>query len=489
MATDHLAPGPPPRSGDPAVPRDPGAPRRRTRLEALTSTTSISLIGSLVLGPAVLVAALSRNFGLGLALLVVVALVVVAVASGFRSFVHVFVFACVLRPLVDLSAGTRGNGVSFTQVFGIGVLAVMSGWLILHRAELRPRLLRPLPLALLSLVGIQVLATLGSTAPGEGLATTLRMAAGVAAFLVTDLLLATGRLTVRHVVQLVVTVSALPLLYPLLGLVGVTVTANKDDVTALKSVFYLSNNFAYFLVPLVILGTAWILRTTGATRYAALAYTAVVGVELILTETRGAWLCGALGALVVCLLLDRRIAVLAILGMVLVVLFVPSVNARIADLAPNPDQPRTQSSLAWRFDQWEGLVPSIQSAPVLGGGPGEAFRLTGKDAHNDYLKALIDTGVIGLGVYLWLLWALLSVAWRAVARVGALHRDTRRDPLLVATLAGVAGYAVAIVVASAGDNLIDNVTFLWSTLPLFAVAQWALSARDDQLDPVGGDAR
>ena len=87
-------------------------------------------------------------------------------------------------------------------------------------------------------------------------------------------------------------------------------TTRKDDVDALKSVFYLSNNFAYFLVPLIILGVAWALRTTGWVRYAALAYIGVVGVELILTETRGAWLCAALGALIVCLLLDRRIAVL-----------------------------------------------------------------------------------------------------------------------------------------------------------------------------------
>ncbi len=485
MATDPVTAGSQRALADEhaAAPTSPAA--------GVSRATLIGLVGSLTLGPAVLLAALSGHFEVVLALVVLVAFIVAGFLSGMRSFVHLFVLACVLRPIVDLAASPRTSGVSATEAFGLGVLTIMGGWLFLHRAELAPRLLRPLPLSLAALVVVQALAALGSVAPGDGIAATLRMAAGLAVFLITDLLLATGRLSFRQVALLVAGVSVMPLLYPLLGFVGVTVTTRKDDVMALKSVFYLSNNFAYFLVPLVVLGTAWSLRASGITRVAAVVFTAVVGVELILTETRGAWLCAAIGALIVCLLLDRRAAMLALVGVVLAAIFVPSVNARIADLVPDPDQPRTQSSLAWRFGQWEGLLPSIQSSPVLGGGPGEALRLTGKEAHNDYLRSLVETGIIGLGIYLWVLYAMLATAWRAFARVGGFRRrPTVHEPLLVATLAAVAAYAVAIAVASAGDNLIDNVTFLWSTLPLMAIAQWALGASNDQVedhddDPLG----
>lgn len=459
----------------------PRSTNRSAPLSVATSSTSLALVGSLFLGPAVLLAGLSRNFGIGLALLALLALVVAAFLSGFRSFVHVFLFASVLRPLVDLSAGPRDSGIALTELFGVGVLAVMGGWLLLHWRELAPRLARPLPAALISLVLVNALATIGSFGPADGFAATLRIAAGVAAFLVTDLLLATGRLSFRQVIQLLFTVSAVPLLYPLLGLVGVTVTTKKDDVEALKSVFYLSNNFAYFLVPLAILGVACALRTRGWLQVAAVAYVAVVLTELILTETRGAWLCAALGALIVCVLLDRRVAGLAVIVLLGVVLLVPSVNSRIADLAPDPDAPRDESSLAWRFGQWEGLVPSVQASPVLGGGPGEALRLTGKEAHNDYLKAVVETGLIGLGVYLWFIYAMLSTAWRAYARVGSSRRRAGKDPLLVGATAAVAAYAVAITVASSGDNLIDNVTFLWSTLPLLAIAQWVVTAPPSDL--------
>ena len=179
MATDELTPR-------------TSARRRRTPPAPPTSRWS----GRSCSGRRVLVVALTAHFGVGLALVVLVALVAAAFFSGLRSFVHVFLFACVLRPLIDLAAGPRGDGISVTELFGVAVLAVMGGWLLLHLAELRPRLLRPLPLSLLALVLVQALATVGSSAPAEGLATTLRLSAGVAAFLVTDLLLVTGRLSV-----------------------------------------------------------------------------------------------------------------------------------------------------------------------------------------------------------------------------------------------------------------------------------------------------
>ena len=40
---------------------------------------------------------------------------------GFRSFVHVFLFASVLRPLVDLSAGPRDSGIALTDAPALSV--------------------------------------------------------------------------------------------------------------------------------------------------------------------------------------------------------------------------------------------------------------------------------------------------------------------------------------------------------------------------------
>jgi putative inorganic carbon (HCO3(-)) transporter len=422
-----------------------------------------------------------------------VGLVGVAYLVHRRSILAVVVVVSVVRPLLDLTATRRGDGLSPTEVFGVLTLVVLGGWLFTRRHAVVARLAGPLPLALVALVVAYALATLGSPVPVEGAAATMRVATGVAMFLVVDQLLADGRLTVRRLVALLAAVSAVPLAYPLLGLVGVPVTAQKDGVAALASVFFLSNNFAHFLVPLLVVGAAWALRTTGRARWIATAYVAVVAVELVLTQTRGAWIAGAVGVLVVCLLLDRRVAALVSVGLGAVALAVPPVTARILSLVPDPSNPYSESSFAWRLHQWQRLAGEAEANPVTGGGPGVSVLLTGKEAHNDYLKALVETGVFGLLAYLAVLAAAVYTAWAAFrcTRVPDVERDPEAG-LAQATYAAAAGYAVAIVVSAAGENLVDNVTFLWIALPLLAVAHHAVrpppTAPPPRTTP-GGEAR
>lgn len=453
----------------------------------------VALLGAL-LTAAVVVAFAVGGAATALVLVLVAGVLVSVLFLGSWSFTRLFVVACVARPLADLTAGPRTQGVALTELFGIGMLAVTATWLFLHRRELAPRLVGALPLSLLALVVAYALASFSSQDPADGLAATLRIAAGVAVFLVVDLLLATGRLSLTQLLQLVGLVSVVPLLYPLLGVVGVPVTKEKDGISALKSVFFLSNNFGHFLVPLLVLGVAWALRSHGWQRRAALAYTAVVVVELVASQTRGAWLGAAIGVLLVCLLLNRRVALIGAVGLVVAALVVPAINQRIVDLAPDASDPYSESSFAWRLDQWQRLASEVTVNPVTGGGPGVSVRLTGKEAHNDYLKAGAETGVFGFGVYLWFLGAALVTSWAAALRVRRLRRQSRDSPqtpgptpLAEAAFAAIAGYAVAVVVTSSAENLIDNLTFLWSALPLLAAAHWALRAAAEEL-VVEGDS-
>ncbi len=437
------------------------------------------LVGATVaVGVAVAAAAATGRPGLLLAVVAVAVLAIAAWGIGLRTFTQFFVIACCARPLVDLTASPRSDGVSVTEVFGLGVLLVMVSWLAVHRDELLPRLRSPLPMALLALVAVYALASFGSTAPEDGVASTLRIAAGVAVFLVTDLLLATHRLRPIQVLQLVLLVNVVPVLYPLLGLLGAPVTHEKDGLTALRSVYVLSNNFAYALLPLLLLCVAWVMRGRGPVRWIAAAGVGAAAVELALTQTRGAWLAAVVGVLIVCALLERRAVVGVLAALAVVALTVPSISARIGNLTGDPDQPYTHSSLAWRLGQWDRLAPDITANPLLGGGPGQSVRLTAKEPHNDYLKAILETGVLGLAVYLAVLGAALLVAWGAWRRVRGQARLTGPDAgaLLPAGFAAVAAYSVAVPIGSIGENLVDNVVFLWATLPLLALAHWAVSA-------------
>ncbi len=472
MATDHAVT---PAQPAPDTPEAAPTPVRTSRV----------VMGSAALGLAVILASISGDFAVIIALLVAAAFGFIALLTGFRNFVHFFVAACVLRPVVDLTAGPRSSGVSITEAFGFVVLAVMLLWLLVNRRILVRRLDNALALSLIGIVVVYALATLGSADPVVGFSSTLRMAAGVTVYFVVDLLLVTRRLSMRDLVVLIFTVSVIPLLYPFLAPLGVQVTHQKDGFTALKSVFFLSNNLAHFLVPLLVIGAAWVLRTTGWHRVAALGFCSVVGIELLLSQTRGAWLGAAVGVLIVCLLLDRRIVVLGIAATLAAALLVPPVNSRIVDLAPEPDNPYDSNSLTWRLDQWQRVLPGVETAPVLGGGPGQAVRKTGKEAHNDYVKALVETGLVGLIVYVWFVVASMVASWQALARVRRISRARPRAPaaapLVEATFAGIFAYSVAAAAAASGENLIDNITFLWSALPLFALAQWARNARPRRL--------
>lgn len=451
--------------------------------EPLSVTTV--LLGSAILGLIVGVASVTDQLSLVLAVLVVGGCATAALMRGIEPILVFFCTAVVVRPLVDITATQRGSAISITEAFGGAVLVAMAFWLLVHRHDLAPRLMRPIPIALISMVAVSLLATLGSTDLNQGFAATSRVAAGLALFLVTDLLLHLKRITLRQLMLLILATSIIPLVYPILGLAGVEVFHQKDGVTALKSVFFLSNNFAYFLMPMLVLGVAWVLRSTGWQRVVALGYVGVVGMELLLSETRGAWLGTAAAVLIVTWILDRRVAILSMVGVVLMVVFVPSVNARLTSLADNPYEPRSESSLDWRFSQWDRLLPEVFHSPVLGGGPGEAVRLTTKEAHNDYLRAAVETGLIGFAAYLFFLGAAIYTAWRAVQRVRSLPpragQGQRSYHLLIAVFIALAAHTIAVAIGSAGENLIDNVTFLWSTLPLLAIVQWSLTADPEEI--------
>ena len=78
------------------------------------------------------------------------------------------------------------------------------------------------------------------------------------------------------------------------------------------------------------------------------------------------------------------------------------------------------SSFAWRLYKWGTLIPQWERSPIVGGGLGTTVTAegtsenvtAGKVPHNEYLRYLVETGVLGLGI---LLCALVGL-FRALAR-------------------------------------------------------------------------
>jgi putative inorganic carbon (hco3(-)) transporter len=201
---------------------------------------------------------------------------------------------------------------------------------------------------------------------------------------------------------------------------------------------------------------------------------AALGAELLLTETRGAWIAAIVGILVIGAVLDRRLLLAALVTPVLLVAFVPSVAERVTSTVPDPSEPRTESSLTWRLEHWTEVLPMVDESPITGVGLGETDRRTGKQPHNDFLLVLVEMGIVGMLVYLWFLGAAVVTGFRATRRV--LDRTLAVEPIVEAVTVALFGYAIAFIVASSGENLLENVTALWVVFPAFAAVSWVAAA-------------
>jgi O-antigen ligase len=124
-------------------------------------------------------------------------------------------------------------------------------------------------------------------------------------------------------------------------------------------------------------------------------------------------------------------------------------------LASGQTRTLASTSLGWRIFKWGTLIPEWEAAPFFGKGLGTTvttegnFYLStaGKAPHNEYLRYLVETGVVGLGL-------LLSAVAILIRRLMRIRRAT----------GGLAGstLGIAIVVGCLVDAVADN-TFLYTT--------------------------
>jgi O-antigen ligase len=192
------------------------------------------------------------------------------------------------------------------------------------------------------------------------------------------------------------------------------------------------------------------------------------GTVLVATYARGAWIAAFVGILVVAVAARRWWVVGALLVAVAVVgLAVPSTVARFADVG-RADRPGgdPSNSLTWRVRYWDRSLDLFTENPVTGVGLGMvAERLPeGVPPHNDYVRALVETGVLGVATYLALFAAFGVTARRALQRAGpGLERG-------IAT--GFTGVVVAVALLALTANVLTQVVILWYLAALVGLATW-----------------
>ncbi|AGY58645.1 O-antigen ligase family protein [Gloeobacter kilaueensis] len=133
--------------------------------------------------------------------------------------------------------------------------------------------------------------------------------------------------------------------------------------------------------------------------------------------------------------------------------------ARLAHLDDN--------SFAWRIAQWSYLVRAWEQAPVLGHGLGTTAILTPyrNDSHNDFVRALAETGAVGFCLFV-LMWGTLSVRVLSLWR-GALPDSPQRELCWV-----LLSIYCATTVGMLAEHYWQTTTFFFYWWAALAVAGW-----------------
>ncbi|MEW7847154.1 O-antigen ligase family protein [Massilia aurea] len=261
-------------------------------------------------------------------------------------------------------------------------------------------------------------------------------------------------------VRIVVWSSLIPSLYSL-----VDVALNMHDSGfRLRSTFSHANVLAFYLTLMLVLCLYQLksrLSTIGSTgRVVICCYMPVLVGQLLLTQTRSAWLACFLVFVLYAFLFERKY-LLYLLLLPLAAVLIPSVSERLMDLSQGNEVGRYArlNSFAWRVTLWESAIHWMEPARLIYGyglGGFEYFSSTFFDmagdtkwsAHNVYVEQLFDVGAIGLVCYLWL-YARVLLTIRHFARMDAVSGF-----LLMAVV-------VQYLIVSLSDNMFGYLVFNW----------------------------
>jgi O-antigen ligase len=237
------------------------------------------------------------------------------------------------------------------------------------------------------------------------------------------------------IIKVIFISSVIPIVYGIYQLItGQGVQRQREgllaDVPRIESTFVLSNEFAFYLGIIILV---FVLRQFYLHRKVEHAVNIFIFagalVCLLYTYTRGVWLSLLLSLGCIAVFEKRFRRWLIILTLICIPLFSDNILNRFDDLI-NPPKYGT-NSLVSRFEIYKALLfKAFPEQPFLGFGLGvsqEALRqyLGYKNIpHNDYIRVLVETGILGFIVYVVFLGKIFFYLLGLIRRKVNFHANT-----------------------------------------------------------------
>jgi O-antigen ligase len=417
----------------------------------------IALVLVLAAGGGLIVAQTTIGLSLGAALLLIA---LVASFLNTELALHIILLSMLLSPEIVVGGvggisigkpGTKGD-VLVLRMEDLVLVAVSLAWFARTAIFKELGLIRRTPLnrAILAYVVSLVLATLlgvllGSVRPLRGFFFTLKY---IEYFVVYFMAVNYIR-EERQIWRLLATAF---LTCAISAVMGIAQIPSAERVGApFEGKYGEPNTFGGYLVFMLalILGQA-LSASTMLSGLGWLAFSGLVTLPLLYTLSRSSWLAAIPMLLTLIVLSPRRLFLMMGLG-VLVVLGPLAFPKQVVDrynytLNEKVDRgeyslggARLDASTSARFDSWKIGVRGWTDRPLFGYGvTGFAFM----DAQ--FVRVLVETGLVGLAAFLWLLWRVGGVAWDIHRRAAG----TRFEGLTLGYLAGL----VALITHGIGAN-------------------------------------
>jgi len=192
---------------------------------------------------------------------------------------------------------------------------------------------------------------------------------------------------------------------------------------------------------------------------------------VIYTFSRGAYVALLTGWLFVGVVKNRKLLLPLVVFAIIWTSVVPNAVRERIFMTYDPNSAELDHAAAVRVDLWSDAVNLFQENPLLGTGF-HTYAYMGRvgtyeDTHNIYLKILVETGVVGLLLFLWLLWRTFHA--------GFLLFRNAKEPFFSALGLGLAAWMVCSVTTNMFG---DRWTYLQVNGYLWIIAGMAARALD-----------
>ena len=364
-----------------------------------------------------------------------------------------------LRSVGDKALESTSFGIGDARM-GIGglinlVVIVIACMMVMEKPRMFPKQLARywLPVLMMMFVGI-----LTSYEKGAAIKIYLGMLSYFAIFIIAVYTVRSNE-DFNKAIRLVLWSSVIPTLYSLVDVV----LHMRGGGFRLESTFSHPNVLAFYLTLMLVL-CLYVLKSqlftiTPRGRLVICLYMPMLLGQLLLTQTRSAWLACFLVFLLYAVLFERKY--LLYLLLLPLAMLIPSVSDRLMDLNRGDEMVRYAplNSFAWRQLLWKSAIDWMEAKRMILGYGLDGFghfaavffpvdRTVRWDAHNVYIQFFFEIGAVGLMCYLWLyariLWTIrLMVSMNRVSGF-----------LLLAIV-------IQYLIVSYSDNLFRYLAFNW----------------------------